>query len=98
IIRIFDLPKALEFYAGFLGFTEEWRHQFDAAAPFYLGIEREGVRFHLSERFGDAAPGTHVRIEVDDVAAFCAELNAKRYRHARPGFQDQEWGNREMTI
>jgi uncharacterized glyoxalase superfamily protein PhnB len=39
-----------------------------------------------------------VRIEVDDVVAFCAELNAKYYRHARPGFQDQEWGNREITI
>ncbi|MFT3841729.1 MAG: glyoxalase superfamily protein [Myxococcaceae bacterium] len=98
ILRIFDLEKALEFYVGFLGFVETFRHQFDSAAPFYLGLEREGVRLHLSEHFGDAAPGTHFRIEVDDVAAFAAQLNAKAYRHSRPGFQDQEWGNREMTI
>ena len=98
ILRIFDLDKALGFYVGFLGFEETFRHQFDAAAPFYLGLEREGVRLHLSEHFGDASPGTHVRIEVNDVAAFSTLLNAKAYRHSRPHWQDQSWGNREMTI
>ncbi len=98
VLRIFSLEKALEFYVGFLGFEERFRHQFDAAAPFYLGVEREGVTLHLSEHFGDGTPGTHVRIEVDDVAAFAAQLNAKAYRHSRPGWLDQEWGNREMTI
>ena len=98
VLRIFDLEKALGFYVGFLGFAEVFRHQFDPDAPLYLGVAREGVRLHLSEHFGDASPGTHVRIEVSDVERFCGELNAKHYRHARPGFQDQEWGNREMTI
>lgn len=98
ILRIFDLDKALGFYVGFLGFEEVFRHQFDPDAPFYLGVAREGVRLHLSEHFGDASPGTHVRVEVDDVATFCEELNARKYRHARPGFQDQAWGTRETTI
>ncbi|HEV7406331.1 MAG TPA: glyoxalase superfamily protein, partial [Chthoniobacteraceae bacterium] len=98
ILRIFDLEKALGFYVGFLGFEETFRHQFDPEAPFYLGLLREGVRLHLSEHFGDASPGTHVKIEVVDVEALCQELNAKRYRHSRPGWQDQSWGNREMTI
>jgi catechol 2,3-dioxygenase-like lactoylglutathione lyase family enzyme len=98
ILRIFSVEKALEFYAGFLGFEERFRHQFDPAAPWYLGYARDGVMLHLSEHFGDASPGTHVRIEVDDVAAFAAQLNAKAYRHSRPHFLDQEWGNREMTI
>jgi catechol 2,3-dioxygenase-like lactoylglutathione lyase family enzyme len=98
ILRIFDLEKALGFYVGFLGFEEVFRHQLDPAAPFYLGLAREGVGLHLSEHFGDASPGTHVRIEVEDVAALAAALNAKAYRHSRPGYQDQEWGNREMTI
>lgn len=98
VLRIFDLDKALGFYAGFLGFQEDSRHQFEPETPFYLGVSREGVRLHLSEHFGDASPGTHVRIEVDDVAKLCADLNAKAYRHSRPGWQDQSWGNREMTI
>jgi catechol 2,3-dioxygenase-like lactoylglutathione lyase family enzyme len=98
ILRIFDLDKALDFYAGFLGFTETFRHQFEPGTPYYLGLAREGVELHLSEHFGDGTPGTHFRIEVDDVAAFCAALNAKGHRHSRPMYQDQEWGNREVTI
>jgi Glyoxalase superfamily protein len=26
------------------------------------------------------------------------ELNDKRYRHNRPGLQDQEWGTTELTV
>lgn len=67
---------------GFLGFEEAFRVQFDPAAPYYLGVAREGVTLHLSEHFGDATPGTHIRVEVLDVEAFCIALNAKRYRHS----------------
>jgi uncharacterized glyoxalase superfamily protein PhnB len=98
VLRIFDLELALGFYVGFLGFEEVFRHQFEPGTPFYLGLVREGVHLHLSEHFGDASPGTHVRIEVDDVDAFAAGLNAKGYRHSRPGVQEQPWGNRETTI
>jgi uncharacterized glyoxalase superfamily protein PhnB len=39
-----------------------------------------------------------VRIEVADVRALCATLNAKGYGNARPGSHDQDWGATEMTI
>jgi len=98
VLRMFDLEKALGFYVGFLGFEELSRHQFEPELPVYLILTREGVRLHLSEHFGDASPGTHIRVEVEDVERFCKELNDKHYRHARPGFHDQPWGVREMTI
>ncbi len=98
VLRSFDLDMALAFYVGFLGFKEDFRHQFEPGTPYYMGFSLEGVRIHLSEHFGDASPGAHIRIEVDDVEKLSAELNAKHYRHSRPGFRDQEWGNREMTI
>ena len=98
VLRIFDLEKALEFYVSFLGFSEVFRHQFGPNTPYYVGLANEGVSIHLSEHFGDATPGTHFRIEVDDVEELCSRLNSKQYRHSRPGFLDQEWGNREMTI
>ena len=98
ILRMFDVAKGLEFYAQFLGFEEKWRHQFEPDLPVYLGLEREGVDLHLSEHFGDATPGTHLRIEVEDIDAFCAELNAKGYRNARPSVDVKPWGNREMTL
>lgn len=98
VLRIFDLDKALEFYAGFLGFHEKWRHQPDATSPVYLGLERDGVLLHLSEHFGDACPGSHLRVEVSDVEELCRELNAKAYRHSRPSSAETPWGNREVTI
>lgn len=33
ILRIFDLPKAKEFYVDFLGFAVDWEHHFDDHSP-----------------------------------------------------------------
>jgi catechol 2,3-dioxygenase-like lactoylglutathione lyase family enzyme len=98
VLRIFDVDLALAFYQGFLGFREQWRHQFEANLPIYLGLTRDSVQLHLTEHFGDATPGSHLRIEVDDVTAFCDALNEKAYRHSRPSVERQPWGNLEMTI
>lgn len=98
IFRSFDETKAREFYVDFLDFTVEFEHRFEPDTPLYLSLRRDGVELHLSEHFGDAAPGSTIRIAVDDVQALQAELLAKKYRHARPGVQDQPWGCREMTI
>jgi hypothetical protein len=35
---------------------------------------------------------------MSGVAELHRELNDKKYRHARPGLQKQEWGMTEMTI
>ena len=53
---------------------------------------------HLSEHHGDATPGSAVRIGCEDVDAFCAALNAKGYKYARPGVQEMPWGTRDSTI
>ena len=44
------------------------------------------------------APGVAIWIEVDDLDGYCAALNARNYRHSRPGILDQTWGMREMPI
>jgi hypothetical protein len=92
IIRIFSEEKAREYYIGFLGFTINWEHRFEPDAPLYCEIERDGLKLHLSEHFGDAAPGSTVFVRVDDIAALHAELNGKMYRHAHPGLHKQDWG------
>src|SRR5262245_35918157 len=97
VLRMFDVDKALEFYVAFLGFEAQWRHQVEPGLPVYMGIERDGVHLHLSEHFGDATPGSHLRVEVDDVDEFCRQLSAKKYRLARPAVEDRPWGNRETT-
>ena len=98
ILRSFDEIKAREFYLDFLGFEVVFEYRFEPDTPLYMGIRLGDCELHLSEHFGDAAPGASMRIETPDVDAYCAALNAKGYRHARPGVQAQPWGARDMTI
>jgi uncharacterized glyoxalase superfamily protein PhnB len=63
-----------------------------------MQISKDSCIVHLSEHHGDCSPGTAVRIETDEVAAFHQELLAKGYRYARPGIEETPWGSRDMSI
>lgn len=98
VLRSFDEAKAREFYIDWLGFTVDFAHRFEPGLPLYMGISRGDCVIHLSEHHGDGSPGANVRVHVDELEAFHAELSAKQYKNYRPGLQDQEWGTREMTV
>jgi len=98
VLRIFDEAAAQDFYIGFLGFAEDWSHRFSDDLPLYRQISRGECVLHLSGHHGDACPGAMLRIETAGLAAWCVALNARRYRHARPGITDTDWGTREMRI
>ncbi len=98
ILRSFDKTAARAFYVDFLGFEIEFEHRFDESAPLYLSIRRDGCALHVSEHHGDATPGSAMRIEMDDVHAYCRDLNAKQYKNARSGVQRQPWGFDDMKI
>ena len=98
ILRSFDETKAREFYLDFLGISVTFEHRFDPTAPLYMGVRLGACEIHLSEHHGDGTPGTALRIEVEDVEAYCHALNAKAYKNARPGIMDQDWGWKEMSI
>ena len=87
IFRIFDITKAEEFYVGFLGFRVDWKHRFDDNGPLYMQISRGGMKLHLSEHHGDAAPGSTAFIRVAGLSAFNGELLKKNYRYNRPGIE-----------
>jgi len=63
-----------------------------------MGISRGNCRLHLSEHHGDGSPGAAVRIMVDDVVAYLAELQSRPYKNYNPGLCDQEWGTRELVV
>ena len=64
-----------------------------------MGVRRGGCSLHLSEHYGDATPGSAVRIPVDDVSAYMAVLRAKQHGNARPGEPERmPWGSYEITI
>ena len=97
ILRIFDEAKAREFYVGFLGFAVDWEHRFAPDLPLYMQVSRGECVLHLSEHYGDALPGSAIRIDTNDLDAFHAELAAKNYKYARPGINTQPWG-REVSV
>jgi catechol 2,3-dioxygenase-like lactoylglutathione lyase family enzyme len=98
ILRMFDIAKAREFYVGFLGFAVDFEHRFEPDLPLYLQVSRGECRLHLSEHHGDCAPGAGIRIAIEGIDAFHAELSSKQYGYARPGIESTPWGAREMRV
>jgi uncharacterized glyoxalase superfamily protein PhnB len=98
ILRMFDEVKAKAFYVDFLGFHLDWEHRFEADMPLYMQVSRSDCVLHLSEHHGDSSPGAHMRIEVDDIDQFHAELIAKHFKYARPGLHDTPWGSRDTSV
>jgi catechol 2,3-dioxygenase-like lactoylglutathione lyase family enzyme len=98
VFRIFSLDKAREFYLDFLGFKVDWEHRFAPDLPVYMQVSRAGLAFHLSEHHGDGTPGSLAYVYMNGVEDLHRELNAKNYRHNRPGLQKQEWGMTELAV
>ena len=98
ILRIFDEQKARDFYVGFLGFAVDWEHRFEPASPIYMQVSMGTCTLQLSEHSGDGTPGTKVKIPTTNVAAYNAALLRKKYKYARPGLAEREWGERDMSI
>lgn len=99
VLRSFDEARTRDFYLNFLGFEFVFEHRFDATAPLYMGVRRGDCLLHLSEHYGDATPGSAIRIMCDDVDGYMAALRAKEFGNARPGVpEDMPWGSREITI
>ena len=97
IVRIFDVPKAHEFYLGFLGFAIDWEHRYGDNFPLYTQVSRGGLRLHLSEHAGDATPGGNMCVYMTGIRQFQKELIDKNYRFMKPGLEDE--GTRlEVTV
>jgi catechol 2,3-dioxygenase-like lactoylglutathione lyase family enzyme len=98
ILRIFDVDKAKEFYAGFLGFTVDWEHRFEANTPTYMQVSRGNLVLHLSEHYGDCCPGSTVYVRTAGIEALHKEISAKRYKYLRPGLDLAPWGGKCMEV
>ena len=98
ILRSFDEAQAKAFYVDYLGFSIDFEHRFEEGYPLYLQVSRDGCVLHVSEHHGDASPGAAVRIEVEDLDAFHAELRDKDYGKSRPSIRKMPWGTRDMAV
>lgn len=97
ILRIFDVPKAKEFYLQFLGFQLDWEHRFGENFPLYMQVSRAGLVLHLSEHHGDASPGANTFVSMHGIDGLQGELAGKDYVYMKPGIEALDWG-RVMTV
>ena len=99
ILRSFDEARARAVYVDFLGFELRFERRFAEGVPLYREVRKGACVLHISGHYGDATPGSAVRIPVDDVAAYMADLRGKAFGNARPGVPEEtEWGTREIII
>ncbi|MBS4194367.1 VOC family protein [Bacillus sp. FJAT-49870] len=98
ILRIFDEKKALEFYVDFLEFKVDWKHNFEENTPLYMQISSGKCIIHLSEHYGDAAPGSSIRIAVNNIKTLHEKLLSKNYKYTRPGLEETPWNTLEITV
>jgi catechol 2,3-dioxygenase-like lactoylglutathione lyase family enzyme len=98
ILRIFDVEKAKDFYAGFLGFRVDWEHRFDDKAPVYLQVSRENLVLHLTEHHGDCCPGSTVFVQTTQLDQFHQEITSKGYKYMRPGLEIAPWNAKVMEV
>lgn len=98
LLRIFSIDKAREFYVGFLGFQIDWEHRFEADAPLYVQISRDGCVLHLTEHYGDCCPGATVFLWMTGLSEYHAEITARNYPYMRPGIEEAPWNARLMEV
>ena len=98
IFRIFDEAKAKTFYVDYLGFEISFVHRFEQNAPLYLGVNRGQCDIHLSEHYGDATPGSSVRVFEEHLIEYHEQLTLKDNPYYRPSITHQPWGALEMTV
>jgi len=96
-LRIASASRSLEFYVGGLGFTVDWKHQFEPGFPLFVRLTRTGQTIFLTEHVGDCEVGGAVYFVVPDVDRCYAEFSGRGVSAAEPP-TETSWGTREMTI
>jgi catechol 2,3-dioxygenase-like lactoylglutathione lyase family enzyme len=97
---MFDYSKAIEFYIDWLGFTQDWVHEFEPEnTPKFIQISFKDVTLYLSEHHGDGSPGAHINIEgFKDLKDYQQQLIAKQYKYGRPGIEVAPWDDKTITL
>lgn len=82
-LRVASYAVSSTFYAR-LGFTEQWRHQFEPQLPVFASVARDGMEIFLTEHTGDCSFGGLVHFYVDDVDACYADFRRQGVPVAEP--------------
>jgi catechol 2,3-dioxygenase-like lactoylglutathione lyase family enzyme len=99
VLHVSNSSAAEHYYSSGLGFRRRFVYRPDEPKldPCYMGLERDGVVFHISSFRGDGVSGGVATFIVDDLDALHAELVERRVP-IDVGPTDQSWDNREMYV
>lgn len=96
-LRIRHYERSRRFWVDALGFEVDWEWRPEPDSPVFVQISKAGLSLYLTERAGDAEPGTRVYLYVSDVDAWNDDVRAAGLEvDAEPA--NQPWGNREMSL
>ena len=99
VLHVKNSSTAEQYYCDGLGFRRRFAYRPDEPQldPCYMGLERDGVVFHISSFRGDGVSGGVATFIVDDLDALHAELTERRVAiDVEP--TTQSWENREMYV
>ena len=99
VLHVTNSAVAEQYYCGGLGFNRRFAYRPDEPKldPCYMGLERDGVVFHISSFLGDGVAGGVASFIVDDLDALHAELVGHGVViDVEP--TTQSWENREMYV
>jgi catechol 2,3-dioxygenase-like lactoylglutathione lyase family enzyme len=96
-LRITNAEKSLAFYVDGLGFSVDWKHQFEPGYPLFFQITRAGQTIFLSEHSGDCEVGGAVYFMVPDVDACYSAFLGRGVSFSKLP-EDTPWGTREMLL
>ncbi|KGA96494.1 hypothetical protein AJ85_01020 [Alkalihalobacillus alcalophilus ATCC 27647 = CGMCC 1.3604] len=77
VLRMYDLEKTKDFYLNYIGMRQDWEHQYEETLPIYIQVSLGDVVLHLSEHFGDGAPGSVIRVGLKDLHGWYEEISKK---------------------
>ncbi len=90
VLRVSNAIASTTWFAR-LGFTEDWRHQYEPGFPWFISVStRDGATLFLTEHEGDAAPNGSVYLVVRDISAVARSCDARPTK--------QPWGDIEFTV
>ncbi len=96
-LRTTNANRSLQFYEHGLGFTIDWKHQFEPGFPLFIQLTRNGQSVFLTEHAGDCDVGGAVYFVIPDVDRCFTEFTSQSVvPTALPA--DTPWGTREMLL
>ena len=99
VLHVKNSTAAEQYYCNGLGFSRSFVYRPDdpTTDPCYMGLERDGVVFHISSFPGDGVSGGVATFIVDDLDGLHTELTGRQVAiDLEP--TDQSWDNREMYV